>query len=147
MEPLRPASPSRRACPRIADRALLIGRVWLPRPPAPRSCASRRTRVYDLSRVAPTASGLCSNWTIPSRAIRGCRGPAALGSTAEILANSAADGRPRRPAAGFLAPCDLQAIKASGVTFVSSMLERVIEEQTRGDPAKAESGAGSRSSR
>ena len=41
----------------------------------------------------------------------------------------------------LLAPCDLQAIKASGVTFVSSMLERVIEEQTRGDPAKAESGA------
>ena len=43
------------------------------------------------------------------------------------------DRRPR-----FLAPCDLQAIKASGVTFVSSMLERVIEEQARGDPAKAE---------
>jgi fumarylacetoacetate (FAA) hydrolase family protein len=39
----------------------------------------------------------------------------------------------------LLAPCDLQAIKASGVTFVSSMLERVIEEQARGDPAKAES--------
>jgi fumarylacetoacetate (FAA) hydrolase family protein len=33
----------------------------------------------------------------------------------------------------------LQAIKAAGVTFVSSMLERVIEEQARGDPAKAES--------
>ncbi len=38
----------------------------------------------------------------------------------------------------FLAPCDLAAIKAAGVTFVSSMLERVIEEQARGDPAKAE---------
>jgi fumarylacetoacetate (FAA) hydrolase family protein len=37
----------------------------------------------------------------------------------------------------FLAPCDLQAIKASGVTFVSSLLERVIEEQTRGNPSKA----------
>jgi fumarylacetoacetate (FAA) hydrolase family protein len=55
-----------------------------------------------------------------------------------VLANSAADrqdiGKPF-----LLAPCDLQAIKASGVTFVSSMLERVIEEHTRGDPAKAES--------
>jgi fumarylacetoacetate (FAA) hydrolase family protein len=37
----------------------------------------------------------------------------------------------------FLAPCDLQAIKASGVTFVSSLLERVIEEQARGNPSKA----------
>src|SRR4029079_32053 len=34
--------------------------------------------------------------------------------------------------------CDLQAVKASGVTFVASMLERVIEEQARGDPARAE---------
>ena len=38
----------------------------------------------------------------------------------------------------LLAPCDLQAIKAAGVTFVASMLERVIEEQARGDPARAE---------
>jgi fumarylacetoacetate (FAA) hydrolase family protein len=38
----------------------------------------------------------------------------------------------------LLAPCDLQAIKAAGVTFVASMLERVIEEQARGDAAKAE---------
>ena len=54
-----------------------------------------------------------------------------------MLANSAERERDTtRP--WLLAPCDLQAIKASGVTFVSSMLERVIEEQTRGDPAKAE---------
>jgi len=39
----------------------------------------------------------------------------------------------------LLAPIDLQAVKASGVTFVASMLERVIEEQARGDAAKAES--------
>lgn len=36
-----------------------------------------------------------------------------------------------------LAPCDLQAIKASGVTFVRSMLERVIEERAGGDPERA----------
>jgi len=40
--------------------------------------------------------------------------------------------------AHFLAPCDLQAIKAAGVTFVASMLERVIEEQARGDASRAE---------
>ena len=38
----------------------------------------------------------------------------------------------------FLAPCDLQAIKASGVTFATSLLERVIEEQARGDAGKAD---------
>ena len=38
----------------------------------------------------------------------------------------------------FLAPCDLQAVKACGVTFASSMIERVIEEQAAGDPARAE---------
>jgi fumarylacetoacetate (FAA) hydrolase family protein len=55
----------------------------------------------------------------------------------EVLANSAEDRRDAsRP--WLLAPCDLQAIKASGVTFVASMLERVIEEQARGDPARAE---------
>src|SRR5690606_2895106 len=38
----------------------------------------------------------------------------------------------------FLAPCDLQVVKASGVTFIASLLERVIEERARGDVAKAE---------
>lgn len=38
----------------------------------------------------------------------------------------------------FLAPCDLQAVKACGVTFARSMVERVIEEQCAGDPDKAE---------
>jgi fumarylacetoacetate (FAA) hydrolase family protein len=36
-----------------------------------------------------------------------------------------------------LAPCDLQAVKACGVTFAKSMIERVIEERAGGDPAKA----------
>ena len=42
--------------------------------------------------------------------------------------------------AGFrwLAPCDLQAVKACGVTFARSMIERVIEERAGGDPARAE---------
>ena len=61
-----------------------------------------------------------------------------LAPLAEMVANSAWN-RGNNAQPWFLAPCDLQAIKASGVTFVSSMLERVIEEQARGDPAKAES--------
>jgi len=56
----------------------------------------------------------------------------------EVLANSDEAHRDaQRP--WLLAPCDLQAIKAAGVTFVASMLERVIEEQARGDASRAES--------
>ena len=60
-----------------------------------------------------------------------------IAETAAVLVNSAQERRD--PAQSwFLAPCDLQAIKAAGVTFVASMLERVIEEQARGDAARAE---------
>jgi fumarylacetoacetate (FAA) hydrolase family protein len=55
-----------------------------------------------------------------------------------VLANSSAERRDDR-APWFLAPCDLAAIKAAGVTFVSSMLERVIEEAAGGDASKAQS--------
>ncbi len=54
-----------------------------------------------------------------------------------VLANSPRAGRDEiRPR--FLAPCDLQALKACGVTFVASLLERVIEERAKGAPSKAE---------
>ena len=60
-----------------------------------------------------------------------------MAAVSDLLSNSDEPSRdPSRPS--LLAPNDLQAIKAAGVTFVSSMLERVIEEQARGDPAKAE---------
>jgi len=59
-------------------------------------------------------------------------------STATLWANTDPQKRNEQHAS-FLAPTDLQAIKAAGVTFVASMLERVIEEQARGDAAKAES--------
>ena len=38
----------------------------------------------------------------------------------------------------LLAPCDLQAIKACGVTFMTSLMERIIEERAGGDPQYAE---------
>ena len=64
-------------------------------------------------------------------------GSSRVGSVDDLLANSLADTRDER-APWLLAPCDLQAVKASGVTFVASLLERVIEEQARGDAAKAD---------
>ena len=69
--------------------------------------------------------------------MRGATG-AALGGADAMLANSwsAQDRRVKAPS--LLSPIDLQAVKAAGVTFVVSLLERVIEEQARGDKAKAD---------
>src|SRR5207237_4863295 len=74
---------------------------------------------------------------VPGASVRARRKARRSASTADLLANSAEASR-NGALPWFLAPCDLQAVKAAGVTFVSSMLERVIEEQARGDPARAE---------
>jgi fumarylacetoacetate (FAA) hydrolase family protein len=113
----------------------LVGRAWVPGAvPGPSVVAIREDGVFDLSRSAPTMTELLDG-DDPVALARG-RGER-LGDLAEILANSADDRRdPARPY--FLAPCDLQAIKASGVTFATSLLERVIEEQARGDAGKAD---------
>ena len=116
--------------------ATLIGRVWRPGDiPGPAVAAIRGGDVYDVSRLAPTVSELL-NIDDPVAALRGHEGEA-IGSVGDVLANSHADALdPALP--HFLAPVDLQALKACGVTFVSSTLERVIEEHTKGDPAGAE---------
>jgi fumarylacetoacetate (FAA) hydrolase family protein len=69
--------------------------------------------------------------------VRDAKGEA-LGTVADLLANSAREGRDSRKP-WLLAPVDLQAVKAAGVTFAVSMLERVIEEKARGNPAAAAS--------
>jgi len=118
-------------------RATLVGRVWLPDVEGPALVCVRDGDLFDLTNVAPTCSQLLE-LTNPVAAIRGARGLQRLGSFRDTLDNSNAEARnPRAP--WLVAPCDLQAIKASGVTFVASLLERVIEEQARGDASKAES--------
>src|SRR5205814_3769466 len=92
--------------------------------------------LYDLSPLAPDIRDLMELHD-PVVAIRNIASVPGIGDLAAILANSSERDRDN-VAPWLLAPCDLQAIKASGVTFVSSMLERVIEEQARGDPSKAE---------
>src|SRR2546426_5322620 len=125
------------AClPEDAEQALLVGRVWSPELDGPTTVLVRRDGLYDLSRVAATSSQLF-NLSDPATAIRRAGTLPRLGSLDDVLENSAFDGRDNR-VPWFLAPCDLQAIKASGVTFVASLLERVIEEQARGDAEKAE---------
>ena len=120
--------------PEDLQQALLIGRVWLPMA-GPVPVHIRDGRIHDLSEIALTCSDLLERDGLAAL-LREKRLPD-LGQVAEVVANSfAADATDARPR--FLAPCDLQAIKACGVTFVSSMLERVIEERARGDAAKAD---------
>lgn len=71
----------------------------------------------------------------PAAVIRTCGAPLAL-DLAALLANSAHDARDAAKP-WLLAPVDLQAVKAAGVTYVRSMLERVIEERCRGDASLA----------
>jgi fumarylacetoacetate (FAA) hydrolase family protein len=125
---------SANALPTDIDQALLIGRAQV-QGSGSVPVQVRADGVFDLSPLAATCSELLE---LPSlqTALRRHQGER-LGSTEEVLANSAFDARdPSLP--WFLAPCDLQAIKAAGVTFVASMLERVIEEQARGDASRAE---------
>ena len=119
--------------PADASRALLVGRAWLGGADGgPVVVAVRGAELVDLSSVAPTMSTLLS---LPdaAAAVRSARGQA-VGTLADALANANGD-------AGFrlLAPCDLQPVKAAGVTFADSMIERVIEEQARGAPERAAS--------
>jgi fumarylacetoacetate (FAA) hydrolase family protein len=116
--------------------ATLVGRVWSEREGGPVLVAVRGDDVVDLSRVAPTASDLFQ-YDDPVAAIRAAGDLPRVGALADVLrAASEHDREP--PDAWLIAPCDLQAIKAAGVTFVASMLERVIEEQARGDAARAQ---------
>ena len=115
--------------------ASLLARVWQP---GLGPCIARvdGDQLTDVTSTFATARDLCES-DDPAGALRAARG-AALGPVADILANTAPDGRdPSRP--WLLAPIDLQAIKAAGVTFVVSMLERVIEERARGDADAAQS--------
>jgi fumarylacetoacetate (FAA) hydrolase family protein len=122
------------ALPADAAQAVLIGRAWVPGTGAV-LVRIAPDGVYDLSALAPTSSQLLE-LPDPAAAVRAHAAPR-LADLAPVLANSGCDARVD-DLPWLLAPCDLQAIKAAGVTFVASMLERVIEEQTRGDPAKAE---------
>jgi fumarylacetoacetate (FAA) hydrolase family protein len=121
--------------PADARDALLIGRVWMPALQGPVLVRVDGDDLLDLTSVAPTASELFDRAGVADE-IR-ARSLPWIGALTPALANSSAERHdPALPS--LLAPCDLQAVKAAGVTFVASMLERVIEEQSRGDPAKAE---------
>ena len=109
---------------------VLAGRVFRPDVEGPSVVAIRAGGVFDVSATFPTMSELCEQ-ADPAAALQAAEGEL-LGSLEAILANTPPDRRDARKP-WLIAPNDLQAIKAAGVTFAVSMLERVIEEKARGD--------------
>ncbi|MFK4789685.1 fumarylacetoacetate hydrolase family protein [Microbacterium sp. ZW T5_56] len=119
--------------PEDADNALLIGRAQLPEGPA--VIVVRGESVHDITASFPTVRDLTESED-PVAAVRAATG-SVIDTIAEIWANTAPDTRdPRRP--WLLSPIDLHVVKASGVTFPVSMLERIIEERARGEADAAD---------
>ncbi len=115
----------------LPEDGLFVGRVWRPGI-GPAVVVLRGGEVFDVTSVkAPTMRDLLE-----------------IEDLVDYLSNTS--GEPLGPLSGIavesddpealrlLAPADFQAIKAAGVTFAASMVERVIEEQAAGDPDRAE---------
>jgi fumarylacetoacetate (FAA) hydrolase family protein len=123
--------------PEDHEQALLIGRVWDVETGGPRVVAVHGATVFDLQRLAGTVSELLE-LPDPAAAVSAALADPELAeprwATADVVSASLA-GDTARP--HLLAPVDLQVIKACGVTFVDSMIERVIEERCAGDAGRA----------
>ncbi|MFP3462717.1 fumarylacetoacetate hydrolase family protein [Arthrobacter globiformis] len=129
-------SPLNSVLPDDAGQALLVGRIWDPATGGPRVVALSGDSAVDLTGLAGTVSELLE-LADPAAAVRAALLDPAAGqrwATADVVAASLA-GDTARP--HLLAPVDLQVIKACGVTFVDSMIERVIEERCAGDAGRA----------
>jgi len=108
--------------------AILVGRMDLGEGPVP--VLVRHGQVFDVSAAAPTVSLLLETWdgTLPEGR--------PLGDINDLGLTRAWDGKAK---VKLLAPVDLQCIKACGVTFAVSAIERVIEERAKGVPGRAQS--------
>ncbi len=114
--------------------AALAGRVWRPEVSGPSVVTIGNGSVFDITAAVPTMRDLCES-ADPAAIVR-TAARERIGSLTEILANTPEASRDTSKP-WLLAPIDLQAVKAAGVTFPRSMLERVIEEQAKGAPEKA----------
>ena len=122
--------------PQDVDQALLVGRVWRNGqglvPAGPALVVVRQGRVIDISAQCDCMADLLDR-DDAAAFVRSAEGES-LGPIESLLQNSLAE---PQVAPYLLAPCDVQAIKACGVTFAVSLLERVIEEQAGGDATRA----------
>ena len=124
-------------CLPVDRSALLVGRAWVPAEGGPCVIGVRGSDAVDLTRTYSTVSQLL-NVAGPADVRAAMKQAPVVGAIDDLVANSVEGRRdPGKP--WLLAPSDLQAVKASGVTFIASLLERVIEERARGNPALAES--------
>lgn len=114
--------------PDDAADALLVGRVWSKASAGPCPVLISGGRVLDLTSLAATMSALLEMGSLAD-VLRAAPGLTDLGTLDSFLSGDNGT---------VLAPVDLQAVKAAGVTFADSMLERVIEEQAKGDPSRAQ---------
>ena len=114
---------------------VFVGRVWIP-DTGPVLVTLRQGEVLDItSRDVPTMRDLLE-LDDPATHVAESTGEA-VGSLADLEDDSLrAESDPSHR--HFLAPNDLQSVKAAGVTFAKSMVERVIEERAAGDPQAAE---------
>jgi fumarylacetoacetate (FAA) hydrolase family protein len=114
--------------PEDAEAALLVGRVWSKSLEGPCPVVLKNGVVHDISSIAPTLSEVLEHKDLTEKLAETANFPE-LGALTAFLDGTAGE---------LLAPADLQAVKAAGVTFADSMLERVIEEQAKGDPLRAQ---------
>ncbi|HVY24651.1 MAG TPA: fumarylacetoacetate hydrolase family protein [Steroidobacteraceae bacterium] len=120
-----------RFLPEDWQHATLVGRIQTGDGPTP--VIIKQGRVHDVSRVAPTVSQLLNQW-------QGDITGTDLGSVDAVFTQYCISSAPEyavQSRSRLLAPFDLQCIKACGVTFAISTVERVIEERARGDAAMA----------
>ena len=111
----------------VFDEGIFLGRVRLDGGGHPRIVTVRDGKVVDITaKAAPTVRDICE-MDDPAGYVRSAQGNVV--AALDAVLEGRADG------VTLLSPVDLQAIKASGVTFVVSLLERVIEEQAKGDRA------------
>lgn len=112
--------------------ARLIARVWDPVSGGPRVCVVRGDELVDITPAVGTVSELCDRLDAIGTYASGGEPRWSLDDVARDSVAGNSD------APHFLAPIDLQVVKACGVTFVGSLIERVIEEKCAGDSARAE---------
>lgn len=119
----------------LPGEGIFLGRIRTLAAAHPLVVTVRGGTVVDItSAQAPTVRDVCE-MDDPAAYVASADGRA-IASLDDIAANSGGGKDVGKPV--LLSPVDLQAVKASGVTFVVSLLERVIEEQARGSAEKAE---------